>query len=57
VVQARLHVFPRQSGVLLQNVFDSISRRQEFQHGLDGNTRPLYNRFAVADIRVDRDPL
>lgn len=44
-------------GVILDDLFDRHSRRQQLQQGLDWVPQPAHRRLPMTDRRIDRDPL
>ena len=50
VLQAREHIFAREAGKTLQNLFDAVSGAQVRQYRLHGHTRSLDDRATVADV-------
>lgn len=47
------YVLAGKKWVLIENVFDRISSREEFEDCLGGNPRPPDNGLAVTDVWVD----
>jgi hypothetical protein len=50
-------VLSRQARIVRENVILGLSRRQEFQNELDGETRATDHRLACQDLRVNDDAL
>jgi hypothetical protein len=55
ILKAGENIFSRQGGILLQNVFDRITRSEKLEDGLRRDPRPFDNGTTTANGGIDDD--
>jgi hypothetical protein len=53
IVEAGLNIFPNQSRIFFEHIFDRITSGKKFQNGLHRDPRATYDRTAIADVWID----